>query len=194
VCLCTSISSIVAITLVSSSSSLLPQPNQHTLIIPRLKIQIQARVHQRLAAISAIESIARVPRVALQTLHLERRRRGFDASLLLESEHEGLVFFCADELHGRPVGVVGEAQAVEGAGDDDGVDFFPVGENAWDRSGFFGGEVGGFEFEAEGAALIRGLALGTKLYRSVGGCAYHESDVGAVLDGDVAVGQVVGDN
>jgi hypothetical protein len=64
---------------------LLPQPNQQTLIIPRSEIQIQARVHQRLAAISPIESIARVPRVALQTLHFERWRRGFDRSVLLES-------------------------------------------------------------------------------------------------------------
>jgi hypothetical protein len=102
-------------------------------------------------------------------LHFERRRRGFDVSLLLESEHERFVFFCADELHGGPVGVVGEAQAVEGAGDDDGVDFFPVGEDAGDRGGFFGGEVGGFEFEAEGAALMRKLALGTRSDRSVGG-------------------------
>jgi hypothetical protein len=146
---------LVLIVVRSNTTLLLPQPNQHTLIIPRLKVQIQPGVHQRLATISAIESIARVPRVALQTLHLKRRRRGFDVSLLLESEHEGLVFFCADELHGGPVGVVGEAQAVEAAGYHDGVDFFPVGENPWDCGGFFGGEVGGFEFETEGAALTR---------------------------------------
>jgi len=74
-------------------------------------------------------------------LHLERWRRGLDGSVLLEREHECLVFFLVDELHGGPVGVVGQAEAVEAAGDDDGVDFGPVGEDAGDGGGFFGGEV-----------------------------------------------------
>lgn len=73
---------------------------------------------------------------------------------MLESKDEGFVFFLGDELHGRPVGVVGQAEAVEVAVDDDGVDVCPVGQDAWDGSCFFGGEFGGVEFEAEGAALF----------------------------------------
>lgn len=110
-------------------------------MITSLKVEVQARVHQRLAAVSAVEHVARVPGIGVQTLHLEWWWRGLDGSVLLEGEHEGLVFFLADELHGGPVGVVGQAQAVEAAGDDDGVNFLPVGEDAGDGSGFLGGEV-----------------------------------------------------
>jgi hypothetical protein len=120
---------------------LLVQPNQQTLVITHLKVQVQSRVHQRLTTVSAIEHIARIPRIRIKTLHLERWRRGLDRSVLLEREHERLVFFFGDELHGGPVGLVGQAQAVEVAGDDDRVDFFPGGEDGGDGGGFFGGEV-----------------------------------------------------
>lgn len=122
---------------------LLVQPNKQALIITSLKVQIQTRVHQRLATERSIERIARIPGIAVQTLHLERWRSWLDGSVLLESEHEGLVFLLADELHGGPVGLVGQAQAVEAAGDDDGVDFLPGSEDGGDGGGFFGGEVGG---------------------------------------------------
>ena len=120
---------------------LLVQPNEQALVITNLEVEVQTRVHQRLAAVSAVEHVARVPGIGVQTLHLEWWRRGLDGSVLLESEDEGLVFFLADELHGGPVGVVGQAQTVEAAGDDDGVDFLPVGKDAGDGSGFLGGEV-----------------------------------------------------
>lgn len=132
---------------------LLVQPNKQTLVITRIKVQVQTRVHQRLAAVSAVEGVAGVPRLGIQTLHLERRWGRLDGSGLLESKNEGLVLLLVDELHGGPVGVVGQAQAVEAACDDDGVDFLPVGEDAGDGCGLFRGEVGGLEFEAEGSAL-----------------------------------------
>lgn len=135
------------------SSLLLVQPNKQTLVIPNLKVQVQSRVHQRLTTVSAVENVAGISRISVQTLHLERWRGGLDRSVLLERQDEGFVFFLGDELHGGPVGLVGQAQAVEVAGDDDRVDFFPGGEDAGDGGGFFGGEVGGLEFEAEGTAL-----------------------------------------
>ena len=110
-------------------------------MITCLKVKVQTRVHQRLATVSAIEHIARVSGVAIEALHLEWWRRGLDRSVLLESEDEGLVFLLADKLHGGPVGVVGQAQAVEAAGDDDRVDFFPCGEDAGDGGSLLGGEV-----------------------------------------------------
>jgi len=61
--------------------------------------------------------------------------------VLLEGKHKSFIFVFTDELHGRPVGLVRRAQAVEVAGDDDWVDFRPVGEDAGDRGGFFWGEV-----------------------------------------------------
>jgi hypothetical protein len=134
-------------------SLLLVQPNQQTLMIPHLEVQIQPRVHQRLPTIRPIKHIARIPRICIKALHLEWRRRGFNRSVLLESKDERFVLFFGDELHGGPVGLVGQAQTVEAAGDDDRVDFFPGGEDGGDGGGFFGGEVGGLEFEAEGAAL-----------------------------------------
>jgi hypothetical protein len=83
--------------------------------------------------------------------------------MLLESEHERLVFFLVDELYGWPVGVVGQAQAVEAAGDNDGVDFFPVGEDAGNGFRFFGSEVRWFELETEGAALLGRIRYCTKV-------------------------------
>lgn len=173
----------------------LVQPNKQALVITSLKVQIQTRVHQRLATVRPIERIARIPRIAVQTLHLEWWRRRLDGSVLLESEDEGLVFLLVDELHGGPVGLVGQAQAVEAAGDDDGVDFLPGGEDGGDGGGFFGGEVGGLELEAEGATLGEVLVFWCVWRgRERGVLAYHESDVGAVLDGDIAGGEVVGDH
>lgn len=137
----------------ATNGLLLVQPNKQTLVITNIKVQVQARIHQRLATVRAVESVARVPRVAVQTLHLERRWGGLDGSGLLESKDEGFVFLLVDELHGGPVGVVGQAQAVEAACDDDGVDFLPVGQDAGDGCGLFRGEVGGLEFETEGSAL-----------------------------------------
>jgi hypothetical protein len=110
-------------------------------MITNLKVQVQPRVHQRPTTVCTIENIARIPRFAIEALHLERRRRRLDRSVLLERKHESFVFVFADELHGRPVGFVGRAQAVEVAGDYDGVDFRPVGEDAGDSGGFFRGEV-----------------------------------------------------
>ena len=127
--------------MISNTALLLVKPNEQALVITSLKVQVQARVHQRLATVSAVEHIARVPSVAVETLHLEWWRRGLDGSVLLEREDEGLVFLLADELHGGPVGVVGQAQAVEAAGDDDGVDLFPGVEDAGDGGGFLRGEV-----------------------------------------------------
>lgn len=120
---------------------LLVQPNEQALVIASLEVEVQARVHQRLAAVSAVEHVAGVSSVGFQTLHLEWWRRRLDGSVLLEGEDEGLVFFLADELHGGPIGVVGQAQAVEAAGDDDGVDLFPGVEDAGDGGGFLRGEV-----------------------------------------------------
>lgn len=133
---------------------LLPQPNQLTLIVPNREHQVQASIHQRPPTQRAIVNITGIPRARLQSLDSKRRHGRLDRSPLLESEDEGFVFLLADELHGGPVGVVGQAEAVEVTGDDDGVDFGPVGEDTGNGGRFFGGEVGGFEFEAEGAALF----------------------------------------
>jgi len=127
--------------MISNTALLLVKPNKQALVITSLKVQVQSRVHQRLTTVSAIERIAGVPGVAIETLHFEWWWRGLDGSVLLESEDEGLVFLLADELHGGPVGVVGQAQAVEAAGDDDRVDFLPGSEDAGNGGGFFGGEV-----------------------------------------------------
>lgn len=127
--------------MISNTALLLVKPNKQALVVTSLKVEVQSGVHQRLAAVSAVEHIAGVPGVAVETLHLKWWRRGLDGSVLLESEDEGLVFLLADELHGGPVGVVGQAQAVEAAGDDDGVNFFPGGEDAWDGGRFLRGEV-----------------------------------------------------
>lgn len=127
--------------MISNTALLLVKPDKQALVVASLKVQVQTRVHQRLAAVSAVEHIAGVSGVAVEALHLEWWRCGLDGSVLLEGEDERLVFLLADELHGGPVGVVGQAQAVEAAGDDDRVDFLPGGEDAGDGGGFFGGEV-----------------------------------------------------
>jgi hypothetical protein len=132
---------IAIIVVVIMSALLLVEPNKHALIITDIVVQVQPSVHQRLAAVRAVENVARVPRLTIKTLHLEWRRRRLDRSGLLEREHKGLVFVFADELHGGPVRLIGRAQTVEAAGDNYGVDFRPVGENTRDRSGFFGGKL-----------------------------------------------------
>ena len=127
--------------MISNTALLLVQPNEQALVIASLEVEVQARVHQRLATVSTVEDIAGVSGVGIQALHLEWWRRRLNRSVLLEREDEGLVFFLVDELHGGPVGVFGQAQAVEAAGDDDRVDFLPGGEDGRDGGGFFGGEV-----------------------------------------------------
>jgi hypothetical protein len=140
----------------NSSHSLPPQPNQLTLIVPNREHEIQPSVHQRSPTQRPIKHITSIPRSSLQSLDFKRRRRRLDRCLLLVSQDERLVSLFADELHRRPVGVVRQAQAVEVAVDDEGVHLGPVGQDAGDGGCFFGGEVGGPEFEAEGATLFCG--------------------------------------
>jgi hypothetical protein len=112
--------------------SLPPQPNQLTLIVTNREHQIQPGVHQRPATQRPIKHITGIPRSGLQSLDFKRGRRGLDRCFLLVSQNERLVSLFADELHGRPVGVVRQAEAVEVAVDDEGIHLGPVGQDAGD--------------------------------------------------------------
>lgn len=138
---------------------LLVQPNQLTLVVGSLKVKVQASVHERLAAVRAVEDIAGIPGIGIQALHLEWRRRRLDGCMLLVGKHERLVFLLADELHRRPVGVVGQTQAVEATCDDDGVDLLPVSEDARNGRSLFSGKLVWVELETEGSTLERKLTL-----------------------------------
>jgi hypothetical protein len=58
------ITAVVTIITQAQTLLFLIQPNKQTLIIARRKVKVQARVHQRSAAVRTIEHIARVLRLS----------------------------------------------------------------------------------------------------------------------------------
>jgi hypothetical protein len=58
------ITAVVTIITQAQTLLFLIQPNKQTLIIARRKVKVQARVHQRSAAVRTIEKIARVLRLS----------------------------------------------------------------------------------------------------------------------------------
>lgn len=79
------------------------QPQNHTLIIPRLPIQIQPRRHITFPPIRPIIRTIPIPRIRLQPLQFQRRRCRFNHGKLLKCEHNRGGFVRREELDRGPV-------------------------------------------------------------------------------------------
>lgn len=85
------------------TSSHLIQPQNQTLIIPRLPIQIQPRRHITFPPIRPIIRTIPIPRFRLQPLQSQRRRCRFNHGELLKCEHNRGGFVRGEELDRGPV-------------------------------------------------------------------------------------------
>lgn len=85
------------------TTSHLIQPQNHTLIIPRLPIQIQPRRHITFPPIRPIIRTIPIPRFRLQPLQFQRRRCRFNHGELLKREHNRAGFVGREELDRGPV-------------------------------------------------------------------------------------------
>lgn len=79
------------------------QPQNQTLIIPRLPIQIQPRRHITFPPIRPIIRTIPIPRFRLQPLQFQRRRCRFNHGELLKCEHNRGGFVGREELDRGPV-------------------------------------------------------------------------------------------
>lgn len=86
-----------------SPPSHLIQPQNQTLIIPRLPIQIQPRRHITFPPIRPIIRTIPIPRFRLQPLQFQRRRRRFNHGELLKCENNRGGFVRREELDCGPV-------------------------------------------------------------------------------------------
>lgn len=84
-------------------TSHLIQPQNHTLIIPRLPIQIQPRRHITFPPIRPIIRTIPIPRIRLQPLQSQRRRCRFNHGELLKCENNRGGFVRREELDRGPV-------------------------------------------------------------------------------------------
>lgn len=87
----------------TSLTSHLIQPQNQTLIIPRLPIQIQPRRHITFPPIRPIIRTIPIPRFRLQPLQFQRRRCRFNHGELLKREHNRGGFVRREELDRGPV-------------------------------------------------------------------------------------------
>lgn len=87
----------------ASPPSHLIQPQNQTLIIPRLPIQIQPRRHITFPPIRPIIRTIPIPRFRLQPLQSQRRRCRFNHGELLKCEHNRGGFVRREELDRGPV-------------------------------------------------------------------------------------------
>lgn len=85
------------------TTSHLIQPQNHTLIIPRLPIQIQPRRHITFPPIRPIIRTIPIPRFRLQPLQFQRRRCRFNHGELLKCEDNRGGFVRREELDCGPV-------------------------------------------------------------------------------------------
>lgn len=85
------------------TTSHLIQPQNRTLIIPRLPIQIQPRRHITFPPIRPIIRTIPIPRIRLQPLQFQRRRCRFNHGELLKREHNRGGFVGREELDRGPV-------------------------------------------------------------------------------------------